>query len=110
MASSRPPLTSVSLAGLPPALVYVGGADPVRRDGERYVARLQADKVAAMLRTCSGAPHAFMMMDAVEPAADRVLSDLPSDLARLVGSRSRDQPPPAQVVEDLHEHLSGVAE
>lgn len=99
------PLRSVSLAGLPPALVYVGGADPVRRDGERYVARLQADRVAALLRTCAGAPHAFMMMDAVEPAADRVLSDLPDDLARLVGSRSPDQTPPTQVVEDPHEHL-----
>jgi acetyl esterase len=51
------PLFEPDLRGLPPALISVGELDPVRDDGERYLARLhEADVPAVGLRVLSH-PH-----------------------------------------------------
>ncbi|WP_105969016.1 alpha/beta hydrolase [Streptomyces geranii] len=53
------------LAGLPPALVIVDGGDVLRDEGEAYARRLtQADVPTVSIRV-NGAPHDFMMLDAL---------------------------------------------
>jgi acetyl esterase len=54
------PLNAVSLKGLPPALVVLGGCDVLRDEGRAYAARL-ADEGVAVDEVCyPGQPHGFM--------------------------------------------------
>lgn len=51
------PLLAADLAGLPPALIVVAEHDPVRDDGERYLAALHAAGVSASAVRVLAHPH-----------------------------------------------------
>jgi acetyl esterase len=54
------PLNAESLAGLPSAIVVLGGCDPLRDEGRLYAQRLQRDGVAVEELCCAGQPHGFV--------------------------------------------------
>jgi acetyl esterase len=54
------PLSAHTLAGLPPALVLLGGCDPLRDEGRAYSRRLQSDGVEVEEVCFAGQPHGFM--------------------------------------------------
>lgn len=68
------PLFEPDLAGLPPALITVAELDPVRDDGERYLARLhEADVPAVGLRVLAH-PHGGWIIPVT--ATHRLIGDL----------------------------------
>jgi len=54
------PLQAPSLAGLPPALVVLGGCDPLRDEGRAYAARLRDAGVPTEEVCYAGQPHGFV--------------------------------------------------
>ncbi len=54
------PLSAKSLAGLPPALVILGGCDMLRDEGRAYAGRLRDDGVAVEEVCYPGQPHGFV--------------------------------------------------
>ena len=54
------PLQAETLAGLPPALVVLGGCDMLRDEGRAYAARLRDDGVDVTERCYAGQPHGFL--------------------------------------------------
>jgi acetyl esterase len=67
------PLRAETLADLPPALIIIGGSDPLRDEGRAYAERLQADGVTTELVCYPGQPHGFMnfMFPAATDAFER---------------------------------------
>lgn len=61
------PLLAVAetFARLPPAMVVVAGLDVLRWEGEEYARKLRGTGVEAELVVFEGAPHPFIVMDAV---------------------------------------------
>jgi acetyl esterase len=68
------PLQAESLAGLPPAIVVLGGCDPLRDEGRLYARRLQREGVAVEERCYAGQPHGFVNfgLPAAEQAFQRI--------------------------------------
>jgi acetyl esterase len=54
------PLEAESLSGLPPAIVVLGGCDPLRDEGRLYARRLQDEGVAVEEICYAGQPHGFI--------------------------------------------------
>lgn len=54
------PLQAESLANLPPAIVVLGGCDPLRDEGRAYAARLSEAGVAVEEVCIPGQPHGFI--------------------------------------------------
>lgn len=67
------PLLAASHAGLPPAIVTTAGFDPLRDEGEAYVARLRAAGISAVHLDESALVHGYAQMDGALPAADRAV-------------------------------------
>ena len=63
------PLQAESLADLPPAIVVLGGCDPLRDEGRAYAARLRTEGVAVEEVCFAGQPHGFVNFG-VPAAAD----------------------------------------
>jgi acetyl esterase len=57
------PLHAASLAGLPPALVILGGCDMLRDEGRAYADRLDQDGVDVDQACYPGQPHGFINFD-----------------------------------------------
>jgi acetyl esterase len=68
------PLQAETLAGLPPALVVLGGCDMLRDEGRAYANRLAADGVAVEEECYPGQPHGFLNfgLPAAVPAFNRI--------------------------------------
>jgi acetyl esterase len=68
------PLRAPSLAGLPPALLILGGCDFLRDEGRAYAQRLRADGVPTVDLCYPGQPHGFMnlMFPAAGPAYEQI--------------------------------------
>lgn len=68
------PLHADSLAGLPPALVILGGCDPLRDEGRAFANRLRQDGVEIQLVCYPDQPHGFVNMGfpAAEDAFDTI--------------------------------------
>ena len=63
------PLRADDLSGLPPAYLMTAELDPLRRDGERYAARLAAAGVPATVSVEPGAIHGVSFLTRVWPPA-----------------------------------------
>ena len=77
------PLSANSLAGLPPALVILGGCDMLRDEGRAYAKRLRDDGVDVEEVCYAGQPHGFVNFEfpAALEAFDKIGAWLPSVLA-----------------------------
>ena len=81
------PLRAPDLSGLPPALVFTAGFDPLRDEGQAYAARLAAAGVKTIHREFESLIHGFIgMRGALQEAAramDEMVAGLRHELARL---------------------------
>lgn len=67
------PLRAESLAGLPPALVYVAEYDPLHDEGVAYAKALESAGVPVTLEEAEGQMHAFFQMINILPGAEEGL-------------------------------------
>lgn len=78
------PLRAESLAGLPPALIITAECDPLRDEGEAYVARLRAEGVEVEHRRYDGMIHGFYQLGGAIDAGKEALEQVGAALrARL---------------------------
>ncbi|SKA39233.1 acetyl esterase [Enhydrobacter aerosaccus] len=81
------PLRAGDLSGLPPALVFTAGFDPLRDEGQAYADRLTAAGVRTIHREFDSLIHGFVCMRGALPAAARAMDDMVAglrhELARL---------------------------
>jgi acetyl esterase len=85
------PLFAESLQGVAPALVYTGGFDPLRDEGQAYADRLREAGALVEHRELPGLVHGFAQTAGFIPAARAALADIIADVARHLG-RARAQP------------------
>jgi acetyl esterase len=76
------PLQAESLGGLPPAIVVLGGCDPLRDEGRLYAGRLRDDGVEVEERCYPGQPHGFINLEL--PAADEAFRDIGAWLSSVL--------------------------
>lgn len=69
------------LSGLPKALVYTAGFDPLRDQGETYARRLEAAGVPVTFREYGDLPHGYTAMSGVSKRAAEVNREIVGDLA-----------------------------
>lgn len=74
------PLRAKSLAGLPPALVFTGGFDPLRDEGNRYAAAMADAGVPVDLRQLGSLMHGFANFNALGGACSRGIAEMVSAL------------------------------
>ena len=74
------PLRAASLAGLPPALVFTAGFDPLRDEGNRYAAAMAAAGVPVDLRQLGSLVHGFANFNALGGDCSRGIADMVSAL------------------------------
>jgi acetyl esterase len=79
------PLRSLTLAGLPAAIIHTAEFDPVRDEGNAYARKLLAAGVAVEHVCHDGMIHNFHALGAVLPQARLVLSQLGEQIRRAVG-------------------------
>lgn len=77
------------LAGLSPALVQTAQLDPLRPDGEAYVAALRAAGVEVRHTTYRGAPHGFINFPGLAPAAAPALEELVGEIRHHLHEETR---------------------
>jgi acetyl esterase len=68
------PVQAATLADLPPALVVLGGCDPLRDEGRLYARRLREDGVPVAEVCFRGQPHGFInfQLPAAADALERI--------------------------------------
>lgn len=77
------PLLAADHSHLPPAIVVTAGFDPLRDEGEAYIAALRAASVPVEHLEAADLVHAFINMDGLLPAADREVRRLLTVLRSL---------------------------
>lgn len=81
------PLRAADLSGLPPALVFTAGFDPLRDEGQAYAGKLATAGVKTVHREFDSLIHGFICMRGALQAAARAMDDmvvgLKHELARL---------------------------
>ena len=86
------PLYAETLAGLPPALVVLGGCDMLRDEGRAYAARLRDDGVDVTEVCFAGQPHGFLNLNlpAAATAYEQIGSWLRAIFARAAQTTERE--------------------
>src|SRR5262249_10214314 len=69
------PLLAANLRDLPPAMIVTAEYDPLRDEGERYGALLQAAGGKAIVRRQYGLPHGFLSLDRISDRARQAKED-----------------------------------
>jgi acetyl esterase len=81
------PARAPDLAGLPPALIFTAGFDPLRDEGQAYANKLAAAGVKTIHREFDSLIHGFVGMRGALQAAARAMDDMVAglrhELARL---------------------------
>ena len=77
------PLAAEDLTGLPPAVITVAGCDPLRDQGLRYAAALEAAGVAVRATTWPGHLHATMSLTTLAPSCAEYEDEVVDALATL---------------------------
>jgi acetyl esterase len=70
------PLRAPDLSGLPPALIYTAGFDPLRDEGQAYAERLAAAGVKTIHREFDSLIHGFIGMRGALQGAARAMDDM----------------------------------
>lgn len=79
------PLYAPDHTGLPPALIQVAEHDPIRDDGLRYAAALQAAGVSVRTTTYVGMPHGYMTFPSYVAALPRRSENsVPNSVTRCI--------------------------
>jgi acetyl esterase len=78
------PIRASNLGGLPPAVIGVAHADPLRDEGLAYAEALAASGVDVFACDYEGMIHAFAAMFAVSDGADRALRELLGQFSKRV--------------------------
>ncbi|WP_299448068.1 alpha/beta hydrolase [uncultured Phycicoccus sp.] len=89
-ADPRDPLVSPlwgDLRDLPPALVQTADVDPIRDDGIRYAAALEAAGVRTRLTNYLGVPHGFASFPGASPLGRQQRAELVTELSRALTGR-----------------------
>ncbi len=73
------------LAGLPPALIYTAGHDPLVDQGRDYAEALKVAGVPVIYRCYDQLSHAFTAMSGAVPRARTALDEIIEDLRRAIG-------------------------
>jgi acetyl esterase len=80
-------LRATDLSGLPPALIFTAGFDPLRDEGQAYARQLAAAGVRVEHREFDSLIHGFVGMRGALQAAARAMDDMVAglrhELARL---------------------------
>lgn len=76
------PLLAQDLSGLAPALIITAEHDPLRDDGRRYAEALRAVGVPVRETDYLDAPHGFMALPGLVPAAKQALSEVCAEVSR----------------------------
>lgn len=79
------PLHAPDVSGLPPALIYTAGFDPLRDEGHAYAERLRRAGVPVRYQDFPGLIHGFLQMTAAVGAADLAFAEIAADLRRELG-------------------------
>jgi acetyl esterase len=82
------PLKAEDLAGLPPTLIITAECDPVRDDGERYAARLEAALVPTTHIRYPGTLHGFFALPGVSTKGTAAVAEAAAFLVRTLGGRA----------------------
>ena len=82
------PLHADDLAGLPPALIVTGEADPLRDEGEAYGERMRTSGVAVAVTRYPGMIHGFFQMGGVIPAGREVIDRIAAWLTETLAPPS----------------------
>jgi acetyl esterase len=83
------PLRANDLAGLPPALLYTAGFDPLRDEGHAYADRLSAAGVKTIHREFESLIHGFAGMRGALQAAARAMDDMVAGLRHELAQLGR---------------------
>ncbi|APR81472.1 lipase-esterase (lipN) [Minicystis rosea] len=78
------PLLAEAWSGLPPALVYTAGFDPLRDEGKLYAERLEAAGVRTRHWEFPSLIHGFVQMTGAVDAARHALDEIVSDVGRAL--------------------------
>ena len=78
------PLLNEDLAGLPQALIYTAGFDPLRDEGEHYAKKLQAANVQTEYTCHHHLSHSFTAFGGVVPEAMKACLEIAGDIRRVV--------------------------
>lgn len=83
------PILAPSLAGLPPAVIVVGGHDPLHDDGVRYAEHLEAAGVPVRLVEYPAMPHGFLNFPRFARAAVPAMRQVVFSQRRALGFQPR---------------------
>ncbi len=73
------------LSGLPPALIYTAGFDPLVDQGRDYAEALKVAGVPVLYRCYESLSHAFTAMSGAVPAAREAMFEIITDLRQAIG-------------------------